>query len=128
MVYWEEDGTEQAQKAKAVVLCANGAETPRLLFLSASAQFPDGLANSSGMVGKNLMFNGSSNAAGLFPEEINGHKSIATTRVIHDFYTIDPKHGFYGGGGIDSRSLTRGLPMAAAPSQGQAGAASSSAA
>jgi choline dehydrogenase-like flavoprotein len=114
VVYWEEDGTEQAQKAKAVVLCANGAETPRLLFLSASAQFPDGLANSSGMVGKNLMFNGSSNAAGLFPEEINGHKSIATTRVIHDFYTIDPKHGFYGGGGIDSRSLTRGLPMAAA--------------
>jgi choline dehydrogenase-like flavoprotein len=34
--------------------------------------------------------------------------------VIHDFYSIDPKHGFYGGGGIDSRSLTRGLPMAAA--------------
>lgn len=65
-------------------MCANGAETPRLLFLSASAQFPDGLANSSGMVGKNLMFNGSSNAAGLFPEEINAHKSIATTRVIHD--------------------------------------------
>ncbi len=114
VVYWEQDGTEQAQQAKAVVLCANGAETPRLLFLSASSQHPDGLANSSGMVGRNLMFNGSSNAAGLFPEAINGHKSIATTRVIHDFYSIDPKHGFYGGGGIDSRSLTRGLPMASA--------------
>ncbi|MDP1932049.1 MAG: GMC family oxidoreductase [Gammaproteobacteria bacterium] len=114
VVYWEEDGTEQAQMAKAVVLCANGAETPRLLFLSESSRFPDGLGNSSGMVGKNLMFNGSSNAAGLFPEPVNAHKSIPTTRVIHDFYTIDPSLGFYGGGGIDCRSLTRGLPMAAA--------------
>lgn len=114
VVYWEEDGTEQAQLAKAVVLCANGAETPRLLFLSESNRFPDGLANSSGMVGQNLMFNGSSSAAGLFAEPVNAHKSIPTTRVIHDFYTIDPSLGFYGGGGIDCRSLTRGLPMAAA--------------
>src|SRR5258706_10714589 len=33
-------------KAKAVILSANGAETPRLLFLSANKQFPNGLANS----------------------------------------------------------------------------------
>jgi choline dehydrogenase-like flavoprotein len=114
VVYWEADGTEQAQKAKAVVLSANGAESARLLLLSESARFPDGLSNSSGMVGKNLMFNGSSRVAGLFPEPINAHKSIPTTRVVHDFYSIDPKHGFYGGGGIDSRSLTAGRPMAAA--------------
>jgi choline dehydrogenase-like flavoprotein len=114
VAYWQADGTVQAQKAKAVVLCANGAETPRLLLLSASSRFPDGLANSSGFVGQNLMFNGSSQAAGLFPEPVNAHKSIPTTRVVHDFYSIDAKHGFYGGGGIDSRSITRGLPMAAA--------------
>src|SRR5690606_18765171 len=47
VVYWEEDGTEQAQRAKAVVLSANGAESARLLFLSESSRFPDGLANSS---------------------------------------------------------------------------------
>ena len=40
-----------------MVVCANGAETPRLLLMSASAQFPHGLANSSGLVGKYLMFN-----------------------------------------------------------------------
>lgn len=118
VVYWEEDGTEQAQRAKAVVLCANGAETPRLLFLSESAQHPDGLANSSGMVGKNLMFNGSSRVAGLFEHPVNTHKSIATTRVIHDFYSIDPKHGFYGGGGIDERSLSAGRPLAGAMGSG----------
>jgi choline dehydrogenase-like flavoprotein len=112
VVYWEEDGTVQAQKAKAVVLCANGAETPRLLLLSESSRFPDGLANGSGMVGKNLMFNGSSSIAGLFEHPINAHKSVPTTRVIHDFYSIDSSHGFYGGGGIDARHLSRGLPMA----------------
>lgn len=112
--YWEEDGTEQAQRARAVVLSANGAESARLLLLSESSRHPNGLSNGSGMVGRNLMFNGGSRVAGLFPEPINAHKSVATTRVIHDFYSIDPKHGFYGGGGIDERSLSRGLPMAAA--------------
>ena len=42
----------QLQKAKAVVLCANGAETPRLLLLSESNRFPRGLANSSGLGGE----------------------------------------------------------------------------
>lgn len=114
VVYWEADGTMQAQRAKAVVLCANGAETPRLLFLSESARHPNGLANSSGMVGQNLMFNGGSRVTGLFEHEVNAHKSIATTRVVHDFYTIDSKHGFYGGGGIDERAISAGRPMGAA--------------
>ena len=108
--YWEEDGTEQAQRARAVILCANGAETPRLLLLSANNQFPDGLANSSGMVGRNLMFNGYTTVAGLFEEPVNDWKSIPATRVIHDYYTLDPELGFYGGGGIDSRHPARGLP------------------
>ena len=56
VVYWNAEGEEHAQRAKAVVLCANGAETPRLLLLSASAQHPQGLGNSSGFVGQNLMF------------------------------------------------------------------------
>jgi len=114
VVYWDADGTMQAQRAKAVVLCANGAETPRLLFLSESARAPNGLANSSGMVGQNLMFNGGSRVVGLFEHEVNAHKSIATTRVVHDFYSIDPKHGFYGGGGIDERAISAGRPMQAA--------------
>ncbi|MCB1670926.1 MAG: GMC family oxidoreductase [Gammaproteobacteria bacterium] len=119
VVYWEEDGTVQAQKAKAVVLCANGAETARLLFLSESSRHPDGLANASGMVGRNLMFNGSSSVAGLFEHPVNAYKSVPTTRVIHDFYSIDPSNGFYGGGGIDARHLSRGLPMSAALGTGR---------
>ncbi|WP_237133270.1 GMC family oxidoreductase [Pseudohongiella sp. O18] len=111
VVYWDADGTEQAQRAKAVVLCANGAETPRLLLLSANSQFPDGLANSSGMVGKNLMFNAHCSVVGLFEHPVNAYKSVPTTRVVHDYYEIDQTMGFYGGGGIDGRHPSRGMPM-----------------
>ncbi|MGI9250352.1 MAG: GMC family oxidoreductase [Pseudohongiellaceae bacterium] len=112
--YWDENGTEHSQRTNAAVLCANGAETPRLLLLSESSQFPDGLANSSGMVGKNLMFNGYSTVAGLFEEPVNAWKSVPADRVTFDHYELDSNLGFYGGGGIDSRHISRGLPMEAA--------------
>ena len=111
VVYWDEKSVEQAQRAKAVILCANGAETPRLLLMSESAMFPDGLANSSGFVGQNLMFNGYASAVGLFDAPVNAWKSVPTTRVVHDFYELDPNIGFYGGGGIDGRHPTRGVPL-----------------
>ena len=111
VVYWDEESVEQAQRSKAVILCANGAETPRLLLMSESAMFPDGLANSSGFVGQNLMFNGYASAVGLFDAPVNAWKSVPTTRVVHDFYELDPNIGFYGGGGIDGRHPTRGVPL-----------------
>jgi choline dehydrogenase-like flavoprotein len=111
VVYWDGDGNEQAQRAKAVVLCANGSETPRLLLMSETSRFADGLANSSGMVGKNLMFNGYTSVAGLFDEPVNAYKSVPATRVVHDFYELDPALGFYGGGGIDGRHPSRGTPL-----------------
>ncbi len=114
VTYWDAGGVEHRQQARAVVLCANGAETPRLLLLSATSRFPDGLANSSGMVGKNLMFNGWSWSVGLFEHPVNAFKSIPTTRVIHDFYSLDPALGHYGGGGIDARSPSDGMPLGSA--------------
>jgi len=111
VLYYDAEGNEQSQRTKAVVLCANGAETPRLLLLSESSRFPDGLANSSGFVGRNLMFNGYTSVMGLFDEPVNGYKSIPATRVVHDFYELDPALGFYGGGGIDARHPSRGTPM-----------------
>jgi choline dehydrogenase-like flavoprotein len=99
------DGGKQLhlQRARAVVLCANGAETPRLLLNSASSRFPDGLANSSGLVGKYLMFNTYFGVHAQFEHPLNEFKSVQNTRMIHDFYDTDPKRGFYGGGGIDAR-------------------------
>ncbi len=104
VVYLDPEGQEQGQRAKAVVLCANGAETPRLLLSSESSGFPDGLANSSGYVGKNLMYNYNPQAWGSFDEPLNEYKSVVATQVVMEFYDSDPKRGFYGGGGIDARS------------------------
>lgn len=102
-VYFDGNGREVFQRAKAVIVCANGAETARLLLMSKSARFPHGLANSSGMVGKNLMVDNGVYAYGQFEHPLNEFKSVQTTRVIHDFYDPDPQRGFYGGGGIDAR-------------------------
>ncbi len=102
-VYFDSRRREIFQRAKTVVLCANGAETARLLLMSKSKAFPHGLANSSGLVGTHLMWDLGGEALGLFEHPLNEYKSIQATRVIHDYYRADPQRGFYGGGGIDAR-------------------------
>ncbi len=111
VLYYDPDGNQRGQKAKAVILSANGVETPRLLLMSASARHPDGLANSSGFVGRNLMFNAHSVANGVFEEPLNDYKGVQVTRIIHDFYDADPARGFYGGGGLDARPLWSATPI-----------------
>ena len=111
VVYLDKDGVEQAQKAKAVVLSANGAETPRLLMMSASSRHPDGLANSSGYVGRNLMFNQHALVIGVYEHPLNDYKGVQVSRIIHDFYEADEKRGYYGGGGIDARPLFSATPI-----------------
>ena len=103
VVYWDRAGTERRQRGRAVVLAGNGAETPRLLLLSASSRHPHGLANGSGVVGQHLMFNGYASAWGTFEHPLNEYKGPQVTRIVHDYYDTDPKRGFYGGGGIDGR-------------------------
>ena len=92
-------------------MCANGAETPRLLLMSANPRIPHGLANASGLVGKYLMFNYMSRALGVFEHELNEYKSVQVTRIVHDFYESDPKRGFYGGGAIDARPFISATPI-----------------
>ncbi|HEX6308704.1 MAG TPA: GMC family oxidoreductase [Longimicrobiales bacterium] len=106
VVYADVDGAERRQTARAVILAANGAETPRLLLLSATPQFPDGLANSSGLVGKYMMWNAHADAFAYFEHPLNEYKSVQVTRIVHDFYDSDPARGFYGGGGLDGRLFT----------------------
>jgi choline dehydrogenase-like flavoprotein len=103
--YLDADGNEHHQAARAVVLAANGAETARLLLMSESPRFPDGLANSNGKVGRYLMFNGQTSASGVFEHPLNEYKSVQVTRILMDFYEAEPARGFYGGGGLDSRMM-----------------------
>jgi choline dehydrogenase-like flavoprotein len=111
VAYLDAGGGQHAQKAKAVIVAANGGETPRLLLMSESSRFPQGLANSSGLVGKYLMPNGHSLSQAIFDEPLNEYKSVQVTRIVHDFYEHDPKRGFYGGGGIDARAFVQATPI-----------------
>ena len=68
VLYYDSDGNLLEQKAQAVVMACNGIGTPRLLLNSTSALFPNGLANSSGLVGKNLMHHPAGVVVGVFEE------------------------------------------------------------
>jgi len=112
VLYYDPDGNERSQKARVVIVSANGAETPRLLLNSASDAHPHGLANSSGFVGRNLMFNSHSMSSAIFRHPLNDFKGVQVTRMVHEYYETDPARGFYGGGGIDARSALAAMPMA----------------
>ncbi|MDH4108349.1 MAG: GMC family oxidoreductase [Gammaproteobacteria bacterium] len=109
--YIDPEGNQRGQKARAVIVSANGAETSRLLLMSANPQHPNGLANSSGFVGRNLMFNAHALVHGVFEQPLNDWKSIQCTRIVHDHYESDPSRGFYGGGGYDARPFLAATPI-----------------
>lgn len=113
VTYVDSDGTEHRQRGRAVILAANGAETPRLLLMSTSPGSPDGLANSSGLVGKYMMWNAHADTFAKFEHPLNEYKSVQVTRIIHDFYESDPRRGFYGGGGLDGRLFSGPLMFGA---------------
>ena len=72
VLYYDRDGALQEQRAPLVVVAANGVGTPRLLLNSRSPRYPDGLANRSGLVGKNLMFHPFAAVGGIFPQALDG--------------------------------------------------------
>lgn len=97
------------------VLSANGMGTPRLLLLSASASFPDGLANRSGLVGRNLMLHPYARVDGRFDEPLGAWVSGEKAGLVSfEFYATRPEHGFKRGlklqltGGPGPLAIARG--------------------
>ena len=91
-------GREHELRARTVIMCANGIGTPRLLLMSADADHPDGLANSSGLVGKRLMMHPFAAVAGVFDEDL-GTTAGAWGQQIQSmhFYETDADRGFVRG-------------------------------
>lgn len=87
-------GKGYEQKAKIVILANFVVETPRLLLHSANSRYPNGLANSSGWVGKSIMPHSSSDVYGKFDEEIRLYKGTPVLATTQDFYESDPSRGF----------------------------------
>ena len=107
-IYYDARGEEIEIKAHVIVIACNGVGTPRLLLNSASTQFPDGLANGSGLVGKNLMFHPYAQIIGVFDEETDGgagpHKAIRS----QEFYETVEERGYVRGYTFE---IQRGHPV-----------------
>ena len=103
VVYFNELRQEVFQPSRAVVLSANGSESPRLLLMSKSNRFPDGLANSNGVVGKYLMLGNVVSVNGLMEHRLNDYKGVVSGTAIVDWVPSDSARGFYGGGRMTSR-------------------------
>jgi choline dehydrogenase-like flavoprotein len=90
--------TQHFQAADVVILAANGVGTPRLLLNSASSRFPDGLANSSGMVGRHLMHHGLALVEIWTDRPLETHKGNTSAALIsEEFAETDVSRGFING-------------------------------
>ena len=97
-VYYDRKGQLHEQPARVVVVCGNGVGTPRLLLNSTSKRFPQGLANSSGMVGKCFMLHPFRFVEGIFEERMDGYKGpFGIPAFSQQFYETDLKRGFVRG-------------------------------
>ena len=115
--YVDRNGQVHFQRAAVVMLAANGIGTPRLLLNSASARFPDGLANSSGLVGKRLMLHPFGTVVGLFEDDLGSTHGLWGQHIHSlEFYETDASRGFVRGAkwGLQPTggplSMTRGYP------------------
>ncbi len=112
VVYFDAEGNEQRQAARAVAVAGNSIETPRMLLNSASSMFPDGLANSSGQVGRNYMRHMTGSVYAAFEEPVHMYKGTTMAGIIQDESIHDPSRGF--AGGYEMETLSLGLPFMAA--------------
>ncbi|MBL8673721.1 MAG: GMC family oxidoreductase [Rhodospirillales bacterium] len=96
-VYYDPDGKEVFQPAEIVIMACNGVGTPRLMLNSTSGKFPRGIANSSDLVGRNLMFHPYANVHGYVDEPLDGNKGPPLCLWSQEFYETDPGRDFVRG-------------------------------
>lgn len=96
-IHYLREGRWRFQKARNVVVAGYAIETPRLLLNSATARFPDGLANSSGLVGKNLTVQGNQAVWGVVNEEVRSYKAPPSLALTEHWNYEDRGKDFFGG-------------------------------
>lgn len=112
VVYADGDGNQHRQKARAVCVAGNSFESPRLLLNSATPMFPDGLANSSGQVGRNYMRHTTGSVYAVFDKPVKMWRGTTMAGIVQDEARHDPSRGFVGG--YEMETLALGLPFMAA--------------
>ncbi len=102
VTYFDARKRERVQKAKAVIVSGYAIETPRLLLNSACSGWENGLANSSGTVGKYLMAQIGNVIMGRFENPIRMYKAPPANALTEEFYETDPKRDFVRGFAIQT--------------------------
>ncbi len=105
VVYLDKDGNLHRQAAKVVCVAGNSIESPRLLLMSASSLHPDGLANSSGQVGRNYMRHTTGSVYARFDEPVRMYRGETMAGIIADEARLDTSRGFAGGYYFETLSL-----------------------
>lgn len=100
--YFDRNGNLHFQKAKAVIVSGYAIETPRLLLNSACPGFENGLANSSGTLGKYLMAQAGNVVLGRFDQPVRMYKAPPAHALTEEFYETDPKNDFVRGFAIQT--------------------------
>jgi choline dehydrogenase-like flavoprotein len=109
----DQDGHSHFQAADVVLLAANAIGTARLLLLSTTSQWPDGLANSSGLVGRRLMLHPVARVTGYFSDDLQSWQGQYGGLIQSlQFYGSDP-----------GRDFVRGSKWSLAPTGGPVGVA-----
>jgi choline dehydrogenase-like flavoprotein len=112
VIYFDDKGKEQRQSARLVCVAGNSIETPRLLLMSESDMFKDGLANSSGQVGRNYMRHMTGSVYAAFSKPVHMYRGTTMAGIIQDEAKYNPKRGF--AGGYEMETLSLGVPFMAA--------------
>lgn len=95
--YYDYQGEQHFVEAKLFVVAAQAVETSRLLLMSKNVEFPNGLANNSGNVGKNIIFSAGGSGSGYFhfdkmdvemSRQLNA-PGVFVNRAIQHWYEID---------------------------------------
>src|SRR5438094_3918229 len=90
--------TEKRVNARAFMVAASACESARLLLNSRSSLFPDGLANSSGVVGRYLTDSVGSSGTGYFPQlekmPPHNHDGIGGMHMYIPWWKFDRKNDF----------------------------------
>jgi choline dehydrogenase-like flavoprotein len=95
-VHYFRDGRWRFQQARHVVVAGYAIETPRLLLASATDRYPHGLANSSGLVGRNLMTQANQAVFGTMTQEVRWNKGPPSL-ALTEHWNYDDRKDFFGG-------------------------------
>ena len=111
-VYEDEEGNLLEQEADVFLVGCGAVESARLLLLSQSPRFPDGLANGNGLVGRYVTFHEYTAAIGLFDEPVYGWAGggyIAASTF--EFLEPDENRPFVGGCHVAAAGVGVPLPI-----------------